>query len=96
MQDVAALLKAGENEIRVVVTRGRHALSTSNHWEAIGARGAEPTLLLQIVRPGRLDEPLVKTDAGWRQIPGAVVKGFFYLGEVYDGSRGPARADMPI
>ena len=96
VQDITRLLTAGENEIRVVLTRGRHKLRTSNHWESFPAEGADPTLLLQIVRPVCLDQPLVKTDASWKQMPGAVVKGTFYLGEVYDSRRDPARAEVPL
>ena len=96
VQDVARLLTAGENEIRVVLTRGRHKLRTSNHWESCPAEEGEPALLLQIVRPGHLTQPLVQTDTSWKQMPGAVVKGAFYLGEVYDSRRDPARAEVPL
>jgi hypothetical protein len=51
---------------------------------------------LQIARPGQLDKPLVKTDASWKQIPGAVVKGVFYLGEVYDCRRSVAREEVVL
>ena len=96
VQDVSQLLRAGENEIRVVLTRGRHKLSTSNHWESFPTEGADPTLLLQIVRPGHLTQPLVQTDTSWKHMPGAVVKGTFYLGEVYDSRRDPAHAEVPL
>jgi hypothetical protein len=96
VQVVTRLLTAGENEIRVVLTRGRHKLRTSNHWESYPAEEGEPALLVQILRPGHLTQPLVQTDTSWKQMPGAVLKGTFYLGEVYDSRRDPARAEVPL
>ena len=87
--DVTDLLHEGENQIRCLL-RSRPTNHPNQGKEYISK--TPPKMLLQVngVFSGQ-NNVIVKTDSSWKQTSGPIVKGHFYLGEVYD-----ARIDDPL
>ena len=90
--DVAGLLRRGQNEIRVVLTRGRFHLG---HAACDWGQPILPRLRFQLEAGEPNDMRVIcASDPSWKFATGPVLKDSFNTGEVCDGRIDPLRGDL--